>query len=147
MEKLVKIFIPLPENPKFAGENIWAIQIADKLFRIENSPFSAYGISYLDEVNAEFDIYEGRYVFKRVNKKSGHSTYRIMIKDKKFEKIVLDQILIHGVTYEGSDVDEILYSLDIENNDLVYKIYPILERLENEGKIIFEEADFALNHS
>lgn len=59
-----------------ATESLWASNLGDGLYRLENSPFYAFGVSFLDTVTA-IERY-GRLWFDKVVLRGGHSTYRII---------------------------------------------------------------------
>src|SRR5690242_3172942 len=80
---LVKILFEL--NPddwhKASSETLWAEPLVGSeepaAFRLENSPWHAYGVSYQDVVHAvERD---GMYQFAGVIAHGGHSTYRLAV--------------------------------------------------------------------
>ncbi|WP_416235247.1 DUF4265 domain-containing protein [Nitrospirillum sp. BR 11163] len=50
------------------------------LYVLENSPGSAYGLSYQDIVVAQPE--DGLLLFRRVHARQGHSTYRIRLAQK-----------------------------------------------------------------
>jgi hypothetical protein len=59
-------------------ETLWAKPVGQNLFQLDNSPFYAYGVSSNDVVEAEPQ--PGAFpLFKRVVRKSGHRTVRVII--------------------------------------------------------------------
>lgn len=60
-------------------ETLWASPIGDGTYVLENSPFSAYGSSWQDVVEAAHDVAEGGLAFRRTVKKSGHRTVRVIV--------------------------------------------------------------------
>ena len=98
-QELVKVGIR-DENGKV--ETLWATPVNQNLYRLENSPFYAYGISWLDTVKTESDA-DGFQFFVSVAEKSGHRTVRILVeKDSTTVPEVLAQIKTLGCTYEGA---------------------------------------------
>lgn len=142
---IVKLFINL-DTADWHGhgvESIWATPIHDKLVCVENSPFFAKGISYLDEVNVvERD---GQLWFEKVAKKSGHSTYRIILS----RQVTSEQLVHHwealkelGCTYESLQGDYVMYSVDVPPDADIRAVYAALEKGEREGIWGFEEGDY-----
>ena len=89
------------------GENVetlWAERVGADLYRLDNSPFWAYGVSWLDVVEAHADA-DGQLVMSRVAQKGGHRTVRIIFDagvDESLEaKAVLDGVVALGASYEG----------------------------------------------
>jgi len=98
-QNLVKIGI---RDESRQVETLWAIDLSKNLYRLENSPFFAYGISWNDIVRAEFDN-EGFPIFVNVVKKSGHKTIRVIAeKDSKALPALLSDINKLGCYYEGA---------------------------------------------
>jgi Domain of unknown function (DUF4265) len=79
---LTKIRFPLSATDASMGvdaENLWAEELKPGVFRIDNIPFYAYGVSYCDVVSTV--RIQDRLEFKAVITRGGHSTYRILIDD------------------------------------------------------------------
>src|SRR6185369_49433 len=76
-------------------------------YRLENLPFFAYGVSYLDIIEARPAAKGAFPTFVRVAKKSGHRTIRIILKPpsdrSKKTQAILDKLVEMGCTYEGAD--------------------------------------------
>src|SRR5688500_12587671 len=88
----VKVLLRDDENV----ETVWAQPIGPDQYRLDNSPFWAYGVSWRDVVEAHPDE-DGMLTFVRVVQKSGHRTLRLILKppaDKALEsQAVLDGIV------------------------------------------------------
>ena len=87
-------------------ETLWAIALDNNLFRLDNSPFYAYDISWQDIVEATEEA-EDFYEFVRVAEKSGNRTVRIIFqnftgKDEQ-GKGILSDIENLGCSYEGAN--------------------------------------------
>jgi hypothetical protein len=54
-------------------ETVWAEQVGPDHYRLDNSPFWAYGVSWRDVVEAHMDE-GGQLGFTRIVEKSGHRT-------------------------------------------------------------------------
>lgn len=85
-------------------ETLWADPVGPHLFRLDNSPFWAYGVSWRDVVEAHPDP-DGMLRMIRVVEKSGHRTVRVFLErpaDASPEaQAVLDGVVALGATYEG----------------------------------------------
>ena len=144
MSELVKVRIELPpENILNASsETLWAEPLGNGLFKLQNSPFGAYGYSFEDIVIADDNEMP---TVLGVHKNSGRSTYRILLKDGVLhtEEFVqawkkLKQI---GCTYEGSE--STLLSIDIPAETDIYQAYKLLEAGEEVDLWEFEEGKCA----
>lgn len=144
-KSLVKIVISV--DPSWHGsssESIWAEQIGCGLFEVRNSPFHAYGVSCGDVVSASLRN-DGRYDFGQVERKSGHSTYRLMIFQPEHHwQRYWDQLQELGCSFEeGIFGENRILSVDVRKNANISQVYDIFVRGMNEGYWDFEEADFA----
>ena len=124
------------------AEHLWATPVGISLYRLENSPFCAYNVSYQDVVVAREDG-DGILRFERVENRGGHSTYRILLKpsSKKsdFETYwrPIEQL---GCSYESSSDPETRFSVDVPAPADIYKVYSLLENGERDEVWTFEEA-------
>src|SRR5215471_9708262 len=96
----VKVLLRDGENV----ETLWAERVGPDLYRLDNSPFWAYGVSWLDVVEAHPDA-GGQLVMSRVATKAGHRTVRVFFDsgvDRSPEaKAVLGGVVALGASYEG----------------------------------------------
>jgi hypothetical protein len=85
-------------------ETIWATPVGVNQYRLENSPFFAYRVSWLDVVEA-FADQTGLPVVQRRVEKSGHRTVRLIlvpgVDEAPERQHVLDDLNALGCTYEG----------------------------------------------
>jgi len=125
-------------------ERLWAKRMseAELCFRLQNSPFYAKGVSYLDVVEAsENPDYPGEFQYVKTLRPSGHSTYRLLV-DKGSAGFIqwwepLKQL---GCTYEYSDEGaKLLYAVDVPESTDVVRVYRILQAGENESVWVFDE--------
>ncbi|WP_270726380.1 DUF4265 domain-containing protein [Shimia sp. Alg240-R146] len=125
-----------------SSESVWAISLGDGLFRVENSPFFARGISYGDIVHAEQK--EGANVFVRIVISSGRSTYRIIIgenaTDAQIERF-WRPLEAEGCTYESGEFGYTMYSVDVPKDTNVQRVFSLL----NEG-LLHKVWDFEEGH-
>ena len=69
----IKILMQEDENV----ETLWGERVGTNSYRVDNSPFWAYGVSWKDVIEAHPDP-DGMLRMTRVVEKSGHRTVRIM---------------------------------------------------------------------
>lgn len=145
MADRIKIVFDLDrgETP-YGTESVWAERISENRFRILNSPFFAFGISYEDEIEAE--PYGKVFKFVRVVRRSGRSTYRIILQDQEtidgaeFRKR-WDPFRKVGCTFESANPRYI--TVDIPRSANVGELYGLLEQGEEHGIWVFEEGYYA----
>lgn len=88
-------------------ETLWATALGNDRYRLDNSPFYAYGVSWEDVVLAPYDAQEQFPTFQRVLEKSGNRTIRILFDEavepgNESEKILQDLVSL-GCSYEGAN--------------------------------------------
>lgn len=141
--KLVKIGFVLPFEDRDQGveaENLWAVPIGGDLFCLDNIPFYVYGVSLRDVVIA--NEIEGRLRFRGVADRSGHSTYRVLVKDtagyedEAFQKL-WDRIRELGCLSEVAR--RCWIAIDVPPDSDVFAVYRILEQGDEKGVWTFEE--------
>ena len=85
-------------------ETLWAERVGPDLYRLDNSPFWAYGVSWQDIVEAHPDA-AGQLRMARVVEKGGHRTVRVFLERSPEEaaetRAILDGVNARGATYEG----------------------------------------------
>jgi len=140
-----KIVVELePGETPYATESVWAEQISDRRFRILNSPFFAFGISFEDEVEAK--PFGEVFKFVRVVQRSGRSTYRIILQnDNTIEgPEFLERWKLFreaGCTFESANSRYI--AVDMPRSANVAVLYQLLESGEEQGVWVFEEGHYA----
>ena len=121
------------------NETLWAYSLGEDTYKLDNSPFFAYGISYQDEVIAKpkniGDIPE----FIKINRKSGNKTIRVSVdlesKKERVDEIIINELISLGCSVEGANKKYL--SINIPNN---IKLEIVVEYLE-EKKQLWEYAD------
>jgi hypothetical protein len=85
-------------------ETLWAVPVDTDLYRLDNSPFFAYGVSWQDVIEArpgEDQVLE----YVRCVKKSGNRTLRVIFQDYRSAdppaEPVLEGLRELGCSYEG----------------------------------------------
>ncbi len=86
-------------------ETLWAESLGNNLYRLCNSPFYAYGISWQDVIEARCER-EGEFPeFIRVVQKSGNRTLRVLLDPPadvaEESQEILDELVELGCNYEG----------------------------------------------
>jgi uncharacterized protein DUF4265 len=147
-QTLVKISFECdPEGlSRGSPERLWAKPVSSDskatYFELQNSPFYAKGVSYLDIVDAkESAPGAGDWKYSRTHLPSGHSTYRILI-DKGRSDFAewWSKLEAKGCTYEYSDEGSSrLYAVDVPPTANIQDVYRILEDAEKQGVWTFQE--------
>jgi hypothetical protein len=87
-------------------ETLWAVALGNNLFRLDNSPFYAYDVSWQDIIEATEEA-EDFYEFVHVVEKSGNRTLRIIFQNfsgnDEQGKQILSDITNLGCSYEGAN--------------------------------------------
>ena len=98
---MVKIGLHAPDGE---FETMWATPLGGSQYRLENSPFHAYRVSWLDVVEARPDA-DGLPVVQGVIAKSGHRTVRLIITpgidELPARQRVLEELTALGCSWEG----------------------------------------------
>ena len=88
-------------GPDGEVETLWAFDLGGDHYRLDNTPWYAYGISWHDVVEA-LPNDSGQLQFVKVVSKSGNRTVRIA-SQVSFTDELLESIVSLGATYEGSN--------------------------------------------
>jgi hypothetical protein len=125
-------------------ENMHAMALPDGIFRLENIPFHAHGISFGDEFRVK--VADGRLFFDEVTRRGGHSTYRLRlpggVTHEQFLKL-WQPFAKEGCSFEGSSAgQQPLYALDIPRGVDVHAVYEKLAEGEDRGLWEFEEGHY-----
>lgn len=101
-EDMVKVRLRGPH----AGdvETLWAVPVDENLYRLDNSPFFAYGVSWQDVIEAR--PAEDQFLeFVRCVRKSGNRTLRVIFRDYRNDdqpaREILRELRNLGCSYEG----------------------------------------------
>lgn len=103
-----KVLFRVPEEDGSAQvETLWATALGNDEYKLDNSPFYAYSVSWEDVVYAPVDPDEGRPTFVRVLRKSGNRTVRVIfdppVAEGNASAGVLQGLVELGCTYEGAN--------------------------------------------
>jgi hypothetical protein len=145
-EALVRIRVPLEQSPGGSPEDdwLWAEPLGSGRFRVESSPFFAYGISRDDVVHATPSAGEEEPRLEDVIEKGGHRTLRIAL-DPGTELTggavqgLLERLLELGCTHET--LRPKLVVLDVPAEVDVGVVVQLLQALADDGTMLWEWAD------
>ncbi|WP_394390150.1 DUF4265 domain-containing protein [Shewanella woodyi] len=147
-EELEKVHIDLPNHWAIGGESFWATPLGNDLYRIENVPFFAYGLNFLDVVLATADSDKLKPEIRKVVNISGHRTYRIIFKNEtKREKQVelLETLEQYEASYERADAINV--AVDIKPSGDHIAVYDQLDEYEQAGFLSFETCEARIEGS
>lgn len=123
----------------YATERLWAERLEDERYRLRNAPFFVFGVSAEDVVLATQES-SGQLIFREVDARGGHSTYRVIIARGvvlgDFEKS-WKSLQDLGCTYEEGPGR--LRAIDVPPSADIYEVYQRLEAGEDAGVWDFEE--------
>jgi|SRR6185312_13144220 len=135
MQSDAKVLFRVPdEDGSYVVETLWASHLGDDDYKLNNSPFFAYGVSWEDVVHAPFDPEEGRPIFQRVVSKSGNRTIRIVL-DPPVEvgyesDRVLQGLVAIGCSYEGASRSYVSINIPPEVELKKVRRYLIVQKAE-----------------
>jgi len=103
-----KVLFRVPvEDGSAHVETLWATAVGDDTYKLDNSPFYAYGVSWEDVVFAPFKAEEGFPTFERVVSKSGNRTVRVILETTIQPGNESDRLMqglsALGCSYEGAN--------------------------------------------
>jgi hypothetical protein len=114
-------------------ETLWAFDLGGNRYRLDNTPWYQYGVSFKDVIEA-LPEEDGMRFFTRVVEKSGFRTVRVR-DDTKVPEALLQALTGNGCAYEGANPGFI--AIDIPPEVGLEKVVEILVRAEAE----WEHAD------
>ncbi len=140
----VRLLLKLDRDADQQGpdeEWLWAEPLGSGRFRIESTPFFAYGVSHGDVVVAEEA--GGLPRLEGVERKSGHRTLRIALAewdvDRPEVSRFLEELLVVGCTYEA--LPPKLVALDVPPDVDVGEVVSRLQVQVSDGILVWEWAD------
>lgn len=96
--------IRLKRSDESESETLWAVRVAENQYRLDNSPFFAFGLSWQDIVETQVGP-DGTLGYIRTIEKSGNRTVRIVFTEypstDERSRTVLEEIRKLGCSYEG----------------------------------------------
>jgi Domain of unknown function (DUF4265) len=144
-DKHVKVFFKLEQDgdgyPPADCESLWAVDLGDNTYQIDNIPFYVVGLSSNDIVTAQ--ISSGQLEFSKILVQSDHSTLRVVVFEKSLTDTLREQFKKIGCDTEAHGAANLL-AVDIPSTVNYKKVSEILSMYVDIGKIDFEES--ALRH-
>jgi hypothetical protein len=107
LEPTAKVLFRVESNDDDAYvETLWAIPLGQDRYKLDNSPFYAYGVSWQDTVLAPIDPKEQMPIFQSVLVRSGNRTVRLVFDAPVVTGSESDQtlqgLIALGCSYEGA---------------------------------------------
>ncbi|WP_068087758.1 DUF4265 domain-containing protein [Polycladidibacter stylochi] len=138
-----KMQIPLNPNDwhGFSYETLFVSKAGNGLYKVENTPFFARGVHYLDLVEAR--PAKKALMFKGVSKRSGYSTYRIIVETTACENEFAaewEKLRQMGCTCEDLEGELPLFSVMVPPSCDLPQVEAILIEAEDMGIWSFEKA-------
>jgi hypothetical protein len=108
MRPNAKVLFRVPnEDGTVEVETLWATRLGGDKYRLDNSPFYAYGVSWKDVVLAPLSEEEQLPTFQSIVAKSGNRTVRVIfdppIEDGNESDEILKGLASLGCDYEGAN--------------------------------------------
>ena len=120
-------------------ETMWAQPHGDDLYKLDNSPFYAYGISNGDIFRAKYEPNMELPIFTSIYKKSGNRTLRVMFTKEEVKgsisQLVLQYLDEMECPYEGADAS--FYAITIPADTDLFEIATFL----TDNEIMWEHSD------
>jgi hypothetical protein len=134
---IVRLEKDAEDYPPFENEQLWCFPLGEGLFRVENIPLFARGLAWGDLVTAEADDdqvlrFQGR------AEPSGHSTFRLFVKDRQPLPAILERFERLGCRSETA-FDK-LVALDVPPTVAMKELREVLEHGREQGQWEYEEA-------
>jgi hypothetical protein len=140
---LTKILVEFEYHwSEIAAESFWAQPLGNDRYELRNVPFYAYGLNYGDIVVATKQPTDELPVIERVERSSGHQTFRIVPADDVDTVALLaalDALEAIGVGVERASPK--LMALDIAPDVDSDVVFDRLEELEADGMLEFETCE------
>jgi len=141
----VRVLVSLEREPGGEGpedEWLWAEPLGSGRYRLESTPFFAYGLSHGDVVRAAGEADLPR--FDGVERKSGHRTLRVALDgdldvDRPTVQRFLDELLTLGCSYEAMPPK--IVALDMRPDVDVGEVVSRLQTQVHDGVLVWEWAD------
>jgi hypothetical protein len=100
-----KVLFRVSKDGSTDVETLWAYDLGKNQYRLDNSPFYAYSVSWQDIVYAPVSSEEGFPTFQHTLSKSGHRTVKVLFDDPvepgNRADLVLQGLGNLGCSYEG----------------------------------------------
>jgi hypothetical protein len=127
--------------PPVTRENLWAVDLGEGRYRIDNIPFYVLGVSDGDLVAAVTEE-DGRLVFSELVEASSNSTFRLFVSDE--EETSKARKMFRDLGCPSELVSPRFISIHIPGSVTMRPIASLIEQGEKDGRWEFEEG--ALRH-
>jgi hypothetical protein len=138
-ERLVKVWVALPDDEVVGGESLWANPVGPERYEIRNVPFHAYDLHFNDVVHARADNPDEKPKVLKIISRSGHKTLRVIFQEmiEEPEQVeLLGQLRDLGATYERATA--CLVAIDVEPTGDYQAVCDKLWAWEKAGKLEYE---------
>lgn len=147
--KHVKIAFEIEQDedgwPPATTETLWAIDLGDGTYKIDNIPFFAPLLACGDIVTAERKYDDMLYYVDTVID-SEHSTIRIFFENENKIKEVYSKLEKIGCGIEGGEDYKHMTSVDVLPNTNFKEVTDYLQEMENNDYILYEESCISEYH-
>lgn len=137
----VKMLVHLEQDedgyPPTTEESLWVLPMEGGLFQVDNIPFFAWDLALGDVVAAEPE--EGVWRFKRVIRRSGHATLRLLLYDVAEVPTAIERFARLGCLSERSHIPGLIV-LDVPPSTPWTEVKRLLVEGEAEERWGYEEA-------
>jgi hypothetical protein len=123
--------------PPTTEESLWVLPMGEGLFQVDNIPFFAWELALGDVVTAEPE--RGMWRFKKVVRRSGHATLRLIIYDVVEVPVVIERFAKLGCLSERSHIPGLI-ALDVPPSTSWTEVKQLLTEGEAEERWGYEEA-------
>lgn len=140
-DNLVKVYVDLPNHWAIGGESFWAKPVGPELYELENAPFYAYGLNFLDVVKA-IENNDAILEVSEVIKSSGHRTLRIIFEsglDERDQQELLADLMKLDVSFERANQHYL--TIDVHPGADYDTVCDKLFQLEQQGLLEYETCE------
>lgn len=141
-EKLVEIYVDLPNHWAVGGETMWGLPLGNELYILKSIPCYAYDLNRGDCVVANPELDGSLRHIRKVDGRSGNRTLRALfgekIASKEISKLVAS---FRGYGAESVQVNERFFSVDIPPAGDYDSLYMLLEEWEDRGDLQYETCE------
>lgn len=122
--------------PPFSHEGIWAIRIADDVWRVDNIPFFSSEVSNCDSISVSRGVNDAL-LFKSVVSRGGHSTIRIFFNEDSKIPEIRASLRNLGCSSEGTNIKR-LVAVDVPPDVDMRRVEGYLNELKDNDLIDVE---------
>ncbi len=147
-EALSKLHVHLPNHWAVSGESMWAYPLGCNTYELRNVPFHAFGLNYLDVVEAVAARPELKPSILRVVRPSGHRTLRVIFpaSTPEHDRVpLLESLQDLGASLEGATKS--LFAIDIEPDGNYSSVCDRLKAWEDDGLLAYETCEARIEGS